>query len=187
MFSLVQRNFPQNVEILPCLAPHPHPIDDRVTASRSRRLRVLLTGRHGNLATSLQWPKVDGLRAGAPEQTEQKSVHARTRNWTCDVRRALRLSFTPLSLSLRLSVVLSLLVFFSLSSRRVAFRIASRTRAYVLMVFVSLYPGHPDSRWRRSPEAEVEPLTVTLWSDSIDFVAGEAIVKKKYRKKGGKG
>lgn len=55
----------------------------RMTSSRSRRVRVLLTGCHGNLATGLQWPKVDGLRAGAPEQTEQKSVHARTRSWMC--------------------------------------------------------------------------------------------------------
>lgn len=55
---------------------------DRVTASRSHRhtARVLLTGRHGNLATSLHSvaPKVDGLQAGAPEQTEQESVHARS-------------------------------------------------------------------------------------------------------------
>lgn len=54
----------------------------RMTPSRSRRVRVL-SGRHGNLATGLQWPKVDGLRAGAPEQTEQKSVHARTRSRMC--------------------------------------------------------------------------------------------------------
>lgn len=99
------------------------PIDDRVTASRLRRLRVLLTGRHGNLATSLQWPKVDGLRAGAPEQTEQKSVHARTRNRTCNVRRAL----SSLSLFLsRCRRAASVPPFFFLSSRRVAFRIAPR-------------------------------------------------------------
>lgn len=123
MFPPVQRNFPQNVEISPLSRhprrPSPGRIDNRVTASRSRRLRVLLTGRHGNLATSLQWPKVDGLRAGAPEQTEQKSVHARTRSRTCYARRSL--SLLPPSLSAVLPTL-----FFFLSSRRVAFRIASR-------------------------------------------------------------
>lgn len=82
----VKKIFPvQTQKFAPLPRPSPPTlfIDDRVTASRSRRLRVLLTGRHGNLATSLQWPKVDGLRAGAPEQTEEKSVHARTRNRTC--------------------------------------------------------------------------------------------------------
>lgn len=116
------------------------PIDSRVTASRSRRLRVLLTGRHGNLATSLQWPKVDGLRVGAPEQTEQKSVHARTRNRTCNVRRSLSslsLSVSPLCSSLSPSCSLRAHSFFFHSSRRIASRITSRARAYVLMVFVS--------------------------------------------------
>lgn len=121
------------------LSPLRPPIDDRVTASRLRRLRVLLTGRHGNLATSLQWPKVDGLRAGAPEQTEQKSVHARTRNRTCNVRRSLSSLSLPLSLSPRR---LRSTLFFSLLSRRVAFRIAPRitlprSSVYVPMVFVS--------------------------------------------------
>lgn len=108
MFPPVQRKFStkrENFSLVSCPPPPPpRPpsprrgrIDSRVTASRSRRLRVLLTGRHGNLATSLQWPKVDGLRAGAPEQTEQKSVHARTRNRTCYARRSLCLFFSPLS------------------------------------------------------------------------------------------
>ena len=124
-FHLFKGIFYKTWKFFSCLDPST-PVDNRVTASRSRRLRVLLTGRHGNLATSLQWPKVDGLRAGAPEQTEQKSVHARTRNRTCNVRRSLYiyiyislslcLSFSfslSLSLSLSLSVVCSIL-FFSL-------------------------------------------------------------------------
>lgn len=132
------------------------PIDNRVTASRSRRLRVLLTGRHGNLATSLQWPKVDGLRAGAPEQTEQKSVHARTRNRTCYVRRALTLS---LSLSpLSLSVALSSLVFFFIISplaapRSLTLPRSERTCRWCLCL-VPGPSGLPD-RWGRAPEAEV--------------------------------
>lgn len=106
-----------------CPSPPPHPLPlfshrhDRVTASRLRRLRVLLTGRHGNLATSLQWPKVDGLRAGAPEQTEEKSVHARTRNRTCTfvrlthARSLLSFSFSLLLFLSLYRAVLTLLLF----------------------------------------------------------------------------
>lgn len=144
-FHLFKGIFHKTWKFLPCLgipSPLRRPLDNRVTASRLRRLRVLLTGRHGNLATSLQWPKVDGLRAGAPEQTEQKSVHARTRNRTCYVRRALSLSFSSLSLSRT-----PLALFFSLLSPcRFPDRIANyRPRVRVDGVCV-LYPGHPDSR-----------------------------------------
>lgn len=90
----------------------------RMTPSRSRRVRVLLTGCHGNLATGLQWPKVDGLRAGAPEQTEQKSVHARTRSRMCVFVRSLD-SLPLVTLSLPPS------------------RISRTTDVRVYMVFVS--------------------------------------------------
>lgn len=151
MFSLVQRNFPQNVEISPLSPSLVLPIDDRVTASRSRRLRVLLTGRHGNLATSLQWPKVDGLRAGAPEQTEQKSVHARTRSWTCVTFVALLSLFYPL---LSLSPPCFLLFFFSplvvslSESRRELLAAYSSVRVDGVCVFVSRLPVETLSRGR---------------------------------------
>jgi len=170
-FSTKRENF------LPCPDPPrvpPHPIDNRVTASRSRRLRVLLTGRHGNLATSLQWPKVDGLRAGAPEQTEQKSVHARTRNRTCNVFVALSLSLFPcLSLSSYPlhSPFFSLLSLFG-SRREFDLLALERTCRWCLCLVPrpSRLPEGTIARGRR------QPLTVTLWSDSIDFVSGEAIV-----------
>lgn len=154
--------FHKTWKFLPCLGPPlplpspTPPIDDRVTASRLRRLRVLLTGRHGNLATSLQWPKVDGLRAGAPEQTEQKSVHARTRNRTCNVRRALSPLSLPLSLSprrLRSPFFFSPLAVSLSGSRR---ELPSRARSVRADgVCVLYYPGHPDSRRGPSPDAEV--------------------------------
>lgn len=117
-----------------------------VTSSCSRWVRVLLTGRHGNLATGLQLPKVDGLWAGAPEQTEQKSVHARTRNWSFVFVRlsglyrflylcftfCLFLSFPYFSLS-SLFLTLSLFLCLSVAS------LISRTRSYVYMVFVSRF------------------------------------------------
>lgn len=150
-FHLFKGIFRKTWKFLPCFTPHRQPRDG--AASRSRRLRVLLTGRHGNLATSLQWPKVDGLRAGAPEQTEQKSVHARTRDRTCIVRRALSLSLSS-CLSL---VVLLPFFFFSLFSRRVASRsrISSRAPSVRVDGVCVLYPGHPDSRRGRSPVAEI--------------------------------
>lgn len=149
-FFSVEIFFHTNAKIFPSL-PLPLPsipptlfIDDRVTASRSRRLRVLLTGRHGNLATSLQWPKVDGLRAGAPEQTEEKSVHARTRNWTCTF---VRLTHARFHRSLFLSFFLSFTQFSPafFSPDRVAIH-----PAYVFMVFVVLHPARLQTTGREA-------------------------------------
>lgn len=135
----------------------------RITSSRSRRVRVLLTGCHGNLATGLQWPKVDGLRAGAPEQTEQKSVHARTRSRMCVFVRLFD-SLPPAS---------------SLSPPPSVAPWISCTRTYVctwclcLVSSPSRLPAGTLSRPTSAADSD------TMEWDSIDVAAGEFRIKKK--------